>query len=143
MRGDDGNLYWYASGSNDPMAYPAIIDASTFRRTLGGLGGGQLFARNGDRTVLMGLGYSNTESVMQQGQFSDEAQRRLTGEDMRESARAEGLDSVQGNADDYTIAESSADQHLQHHGRVQQRIGSRSAVGGGHHSNHVRITTAR
>jgi len=103
VRGDDGNLYWYRDASNDPLAFPATIDASTFRLS-GGLPAGQLFARNGDRDVLNAMGVANTESVMQQGQFSDEAQRRLTAEDLSTiRLGAAGLDEIQGTLDDYTI----------------------------------------
>lgn len=102
-RGDDVNLYWYRRNLNRPLEFPATIDASTFART-GNLPAGHSFAANADRQVLAALGTANTESVMQQLTFNDEAQRRLTGEDLSTIRLGRsGVDMVQGTADDYSI----------------------------------------
>ncbi len=104
LRGDDVNRYWFRIGSNDPMAFPSIIDPTTFSVGLGSLPGGDSFAANGDRDVLAALGYANTESAMQQGQTNDEAQRRLTPEDVATlRIGMAGLDRTQGGTDDYTL----------------------------------------
>lgn len=104
VRDDDVNRFWFRIDSNDPMAFPSVIDPSTFSVDPSDLPGGQLFAANGDRAVLAALGYVNTESVMQQGQFNDEAQRRITPEDMSTlRIGMAGLDEIQGTADDYTL----------------------------------------
>jgi hypothetical protein len=103
VRGDDLNLYWYRRNVNRPLEFPAIIDSSTFTRS-GNLPAGHNFAANADRAVLDALGISQTESVMQQLTFNDEAQRRLTGEDLSTiRLGASGVDMIQGNADDYSI----------------------------------------
>jgi hypothetical protein len=109
-RGDDVNLYWYRRNVNTPLDFPSVIDSTTFAR-VGFLPVGHLFAANGDRDVLNALGFPSTESVMQQGQFSDEAQRRLTGEDMATIRLAQsGVDEIQGTADDYALQLSYAGQ---------------------------------
>lgn len=115
LRGDDVNRYWFRIGSNDPMAFPSIIDPNTFTLNLGSLPGGHSFAANGDRSVLAALGYANTESAMQQGQTNDEVQRRLTFEDLATlRIGMAGLDRTQGTADDYTL-------ELQYVGRTTSR----------------------
>jgi len=103
LRTDDAGLYWYDQLNNDPLSLPAIVDASTLSRD-GGLPAGQLFAANGDRNVLAALGVANTEAVMNELQFFDEVQRRLTAEDVRALRLARsGLDRTQGTADDYNV----------------------------------------
>ena len=106
VRGDDINLYWHQFGGNDPMVLPVTVDTTTMTQSTaaGPLPAGDNWVANGDRTVLNNLGYPDTESVMQQGAFVDEAQRRLTPEDVGtlELGMA-GADGVAGNADDYTI----------------------------------------
>ena len=104
VRGDDLNRYWFRKNSNDPMAFPSVIDPSTFSLDLADLPAGHTYAANGDRDVLNALGYPNAESVMQQGQFNDEAQRRITPEDLSTIRLGmAGLDETQGTADDYTL----------------------------------------
>ncbi len=103
VRGDDVNLYWYRRNVNRPLEFPAIIDSTTFTRT-GNLPAGHNFAANADRDVLAALGIGQTESVMQQLTFNDEAQRRLTGEDLSTIRLGQsGIDRIQGTADDYSI----------------------------------------
>jgi hypothetical protein len=104
VRGDDVNLYWYRRNVNRPLEFPAIIDSSTFARS-GNLPAGHNFAANADRDVLNALGIAQTESVMQQLTFNDEAQRRLTGEDLSTIRLGQsGVDRIQGTADDYGIS---------------------------------------
>ena len=103
VRGDDINLLWFHKASNDPLALPDIIDSSTFSNDVADLPAGHLFAANADRSVVAALGSSDTEAVMQQGEYADEAQRTLAGDDVATRRLAmSGLDLVQGNADDYT-----------------------------------------
>lgn len=146
VRGDDVNLYWYRRNVNRPLEFPDTIDASTFART-GNLPAGHNFAANADRQVLAALGTANTESVMQQLTFNDEAQRRLTGEDLSTIRLGRsGVDRVQGTADDYSIV-------LNYVGRTSNcdvdiafdpgagfafcQVGGQVIA-----ANHVRITTA-
>ncbi|MCB1628733.1 MAG: Ig-like domain repeat protein, partial [Xanthomonadales bacterium] len=145
-RGDDINLYWYRRNVNRPLEFPAIIDGSTFART-GNLPAGHNFAANADRQVLAALGTANTESVMQQLTFHDEAQRRLTGEDLSTIRLGRsGVDMVQGTADDYTIT-------LEYVGRTSSCDVDIAFVSGAGFAfcsvggaivatNHARITTA-
>ena len=56
------------------------------------------------RTVAGNMGFPNTEAVMQQGTFSDEAQRSLTHDGVATLRyAASGKNEVAGNNDDYTI----------------------------------------
>ncbi|MGI9232387.1 MAG: hypothetical protein ACR2RD_02045 [Woeseiaceae bacterium] len=103
VRGDDVNLQWYAPGVNNPFLLPAIVDSSTYSRT-GALPGGHLFAANADRQVGALLGVADTEAVMQQGTFNDEAQRVLANDDVATLMYAgAGYDETAGTADDYTV----------------------------------------
>jgi hypothetical protein len=105
LRGDDVNLNYFPVANNNPFAsLPATIDSTTFSRDTSNLPGGHNYAANGDRDVAALLGYADTESVMQQGAFYDEAQRTLTAEDVAGIRYAmSGLDETQGTADDYTL----------------------------------------
>lgn len=107
IRGDDVNLNYFKKADNNPFTLPAsgIIDSTTYSRDTADLPGSDTFAANGDRDVAALLGFPNTESVMQQGQFFDEAQRTLTAEDVAHMRYAmSGLDEIQGTADDYIIS---------------------------------------
>ena len=105
LRDDDVNRYWFFPGSNDPFALPTTIDQSTFSVDLANLPTGHTFAANGDRSVLAALGYPGAESVMQQGQTNDEAQRRPTNEDIATlRIGMAGFDETQGTSDDYTLS---------------------------------------
>ncbi len=107
VRGDDQNVYWWvAAGTNDPLELPDPIGGATLTQSTAAadLPGTQTWVANADRDVLAALGYSNTESAMQQGAFFDEAQRRFTNEDVRALRFGmTGLDRVEGTADDYTL----------------------------------------
>lgn len=102
VRGDDVNLHWYIRNQNNPGLLPAVVDTTTMIRALTALPAGHNFAANADRDVMAALGFPLTEAVMQQGAFSNEAQRHLQHDDVvtLRLARA-GLDRTAGNADDY------------------------------------------
>jgi hypothetical protein len=105
VRGDDVNLNYFKTADNNPFTLPATVDSTTYSRDTSNLPGGHNYAANGDRAVAALLGYADTESVMQQGAYYDEAQRTLTAEDVAGIRYAmSGLDELQGTADDYTLA---------------------------------------
>jgi hypothetical protein len=105
VRGDDINLHWYIRNQNNPGLLPATVDTTTMIRALTALPAGHLFAANADRNVMAALGFPNAEAVMQQGAFSNEAQRHFQHDDLvtLRLARA-GLDRTAGTADDYRYA---------------------------------------
>jgi len=103
-RGDDVNLHWFWTATNDPFTIAPTVDASTYSRNLADLPAGHAFAANGDRSVATLLGAPSTEAVMQQGAYSDEDQRALTHDDVATLRYATtGLDETAGTADDYTF----------------------------------------
>ena len=106
IRGDDVNLHWFQIANNDPfdIAPVGTIDNTTYSRNVANLPAGHNFAANASRDVSTLLGYGNSEAVMQQGSFNDEAQRTLVGDDVAtlELAMA-GLDETAGTSDDYAI----------------------------------------
>jgi hypothetical protein len=105
LRGDDVNLNYFKTADNNPFTLPATIDSTTYSRDTSNLPSGDNYAANGDRAVAALLGYADTESVMQQQAFYDEAQRTLAAEDVAGIRYAmSGLDELQGTADDYTLA---------------------------------------
>ena len=104
IRGDDDNLHWFRTDTNDPgqIPLPSPVDATTYDRDLSSLPTGHDFAANLDRTVAGTLGHPNTEAVMQQGTFVDEAQRTLTADGAATILlAASGADEASGTADDY------------------------------------------
>lgn len=104
IRGDDVNLHYYRTSSNNPFTIAGTIDSTTYSRALGGLPAGHLFAANADRTVGGLLGFPSTESVMQQGTSSDESQRQLNHDDVATIRYAmSGLDETVGGGDDYSL----------------------------------------
>ncbi len=111
VRGNDDNLHWFRTDTNDPgqLPLPVPVDASTYARDLSSLPVGDNFAANLDRAVAGTLGYPNTstlrtEAVMQQGSFNDEDQRRLTADGVATILLGQsGLDETAGTADDYVI----------------------------------------
>jgi hypothetical protein len=104
VRGDDGNLHWYRKSNNNPFTIASIVDSTSYARDLADLPSGHSFATNADRTVASLLGVPNTEAVMQQGAFFDEAKRTLTHDDVATLRyAASGLNEVAGTSDDYTI----------------------------------------
>ncbi len=105
MRGNDVNLHWYRRSNNNPFTLGSPVDSTTYARSLTDLQAlGHSFAANADRTVATLLGASGTEAVMQQGTFSDEAQRSLGHDDVATlQYAASGIDELAGTADDYSI----------------------------------------
>ena len=105
IRGDDDNLNWFKTADNNPFTLASVVDSTTYSRDLADLPTGDLFSTNGDRTVADQLfSLSNTEAVMQQGQFSNELQRTLTADDVAGIRYGEsGLDEIAGTADDYVL----------------------------------------
>jgi hypothetical protein len=104
IRGDDVNLHWFRKSDNNPFTIAPIVDSSTYARDLTFLPGGHIYAANGDRDVAILLGFPGTEAVMQQGTFTDEAQRTLTSDDVATLRYAmAGVDEEAGTSDDYTF----------------------------------------
>ena len=104
LRGDDVNLHWYRKSNNNPFTIGTTVDSGSYARDLSGLPAGHSFATNADRTVASNMGYPNTEAVMQQLTFFDEAQRTLTHDDVATLRYASsGKNEVAGTSDDYTI----------------------------------------
>jgi hypothetical protein len=113
VRGDDVNLHWFSRASNNPFLPMAVVDSTTFSRSLADLptqpahcsapgSGPHSFAANADRTVGALLGFPNTETVMQQGSVIDEDQRELAADDVSTMRYAmAGVDELAGTADDY------------------------------------------
>lgn len=104
VRNDDVNLHYFQTSNNDPFTLAPVVDGSTYSRDIADLPAGDLFPANADRSLGAALGYVDTEAVMQQGAFFDEAQRTLVADDVAGIRfAAAGLDEVAGTADDYTL----------------------------------------
>ena len=104
IRGDDVNLNWFRKSDNDPLAIAATVDSTTYGRDLSDLPDGHNYSANADRGVGTLLGYSNTEAVLQQGAYYDEAQRTLGHDDAAGIKYSlTGLDETAGTNDDYTL----------------------------------------
>lgn len=103
-RGDDVNLHWFRKSNNNPFSIAQVIDASTYSVDSNDLPQGQSSVANGDRDVSSLFGAPNTEAVMQQGQYFDEAQRTLTHDGVATIKLAEsGLDETANTSDDYAL----------------------------------------
>ncbi|MCK5829553.1 MAG: hypothetical protein KAH20_04565 [Methylococcales bacterium] len=103
-RGDDENLHWFRISNNNPFSIASVIDGSTYSNNILDLPAGHDFVANASRDVSILYSTPNTEAVMQQGTDSNESQRTLNHDDTATLQLAmSGLDSVAGNADDYTI----------------------------------------
>jgi hypothetical protein len=108
VRGDDENLLWFRKANNDPFSIDTVIDSTTYSRDLADLPAGHNFAANADRAVSTLLGHPQSEAVMQQGTFFDEAQRTLGHDDVATLLYASsGLDERESGGrfgrDNYTI----------------------------------------
>ncbi len=104
VRGDDVNLHWYNTATNNPFTIATPVDSTTYARDLASLPAGHSFAANGDRSLSTALGLPLTEAVMQQGTFAGEAQRTLTHDDVATlSYGMSGIDELAGTGDDYTL----------------------------------------
>ena len=150
IRGDDVNLHWYRKSNNNPFTIDTTVDSSTYARSLSNLPTGHSFSTNADRTVASNLGYPNTEAVMQQLTFFNEAQRTLTHDDVATLLyAASGKTDVAGNNDDYTInleyggiSNSNCDINVKFD---DSKTGFAVCIAGGAYlpgSDHVRITSA-
>jgi len=103
VRGDDVNLHWYRKSNNNPFTIDSVVDPSTYARYTSMLPGG-LYAENCDRTVAAARGFADTECTLQQGTYSDEAQRTLGHDDVAQLRLAmSGYDEIQDTSDDYTL----------------------------------------
>jgi len=104
VRGDDVNMNYFKTADNNPFTLAGTIDSTTYSRDLADLPGGDNYSANADRAVGVLLGYADSEGVMQQGTFADEAQRDLAADDVAGIRYAmSGLDETVGGGDDYTI----------------------------------------
>ncbi len=104
LRDDDQNLHWFNKGVNNPFVLSPPFDSSNYSVVLADLPNGDNFSANGDRDVGANLGFNNTEAVMQQTTFNDEAQRTLGVDDVATIRFGmSGLDETAGSADDYTF----------------------------------------
>ena len=104
LRDDDQNLHWFNKQLNNPFILSPPFDSSKYSVLIGDLPSGDDFAANADRDVGADLGFNNTEAVMQQTTFNDEAQRTLGVDDVATIRYAmSGVDETAGTADDYTF----------------------------------------
>ena len=104
QRGDDVNLNWFEVDVNNPFLTLNNPTAANYSRDLADLPNADDYVSNAGRAVGSLLGVSNTEAVMQQGQFFDEDQRRLQADDVTALRYAMlGLDGLPNTGDDYTI----------------------------------------
>ena len=104
VRGDDVNLHWFRTATNDPFTIDSVIDSTTYSQDLADLPVGDLFPANADRSVANLLGVGNSEAVMQQGTFSGESQRTLVHDDIATLRFAmSGLNEIEGDSDDYDL----------------------------------------
>ncbi len=149
IRGNDVNLHWFHKSTNNPFTIDSTVDGSSYSRSLADLPGTDIYATNGSRAVSASLGAPNTEAVMQQGTFIDEAQRSLAHDDVATlMLAASGINETAGNADDYTIQLQYGG--ITNAGNCDITLAMTStpslafcAVGGlGITGNHARITTA-
>jgi hypothetical protein len=147
VRGNDVNLHWFRTSDNNPFTIGATVDSTAYSRDIASLPGGHTFVANADRSVGGLLGVLNTEAVMQQGTFADEAQRTLGHDDVATFRLAmAGVDELQGTPDDYTVVLSyagltlSADIVLDFD---NAQTGFAVSISGGAFigTDHVRITT--
>ena len=103
-RGDDTNLNWFRTATNNPFAIAPVVDSTTYSRNLTALPAGDSFSAQSSRENAATKGLANTEAVMVQGTFNGEVQRSLGFDDVAGIKYAEsGLDERAGTADDYTV----------------------------------------
>lgn len=104
IRGDDVNLVWFRRSNNNPFGMAQTIDTSTYSVMLADLPIGDSYAAIAGRSVGAALGFPNTEAVMHQGTFSQEAQRNLGFDDVATiRIGMSGADETQDTADDYSF----------------------------------------
>jgi len=105
IRGDDVNLHWF-NPDNDPflIPIPTPVDTTLYSRDVADLPIGDDWVVNADRSVSTFLGYTASESAMQQGSFYQEIQRELVSDDVSSILMAEsGLDETSGTGDEYQL----------------------------------------
>jgi len=147
VRPDDVGLNYFRMSNNDPFSLAETVDATTYSRAAADLPGTDLFASGASREIAADLGLSDTEAVMHQGQYSDEAQRDLGHDDVATLRYAEsGLDEAAGTADDYSLtleyAGLTGDCDIVIESRSSGSF-ARCSVGGTFRSaTHLSITTA-
>ena len=149
-RGDNINLHWFNKGVNNPYIASPPYDASNYSVLVADLPVGHSYPANAELLVGGSLGFNDSEAVMQQGSRFDEDQRKLGVDDVSTIRLAmSGLDMIEGNADDYSIALSyggittGCDINILHHdmaGLAFCSVGG-SFISGGVGA-HLRITTA-
>ncbi|MCP4006594.1 MAG: hypothetical protein GY725_20640 [bacterium] len=104
VRDDDQSLVWFFKGVNNPFVLSSPVDSTTFSRTLSDLPGAHAFPTSATRDVGALLGYGDTEAVMKQLSYSEEAQRTLVADDVATLQYAmSGTDELAGTSDDYTF----------------------------------------
>lgn len=147
-RDDDNNLHWYNKNINNPFVLTPPFDSSNYSVSLSDLPIGHNFVANADREVGNDLGFSNSESVMQQGSYNDEDQRRLAIDDVATIRLAmSGLDETAGTADDYTYkleyggVASNCDINIKHD-NTYTGFAVCNVTGFNINSKHIRIDTA-
>ena len=150
-RRDDVNLHWFRESNNNPFTIANTVDKTTYSIDVSDLPAGHEFAANAGRTVGTLLGVANTEAVMQQGTYSDEAQRTLGHDDVATLLyAASGINEQAGTSDDYTInleyggiSASNCDVNISMTGTSALAFCSTNGVFmGSSNSGHARITTA-
>jgi len=155
IRGNDENLVWFRKSNNDPFTIDTVIDSTTYSRDLADLPTGHTFAANADRAVSIHLGYTKTEAVMQQGTYTDEAQRTLGHDDVATLRYAgSGINELENDGnnpnaqDNYTInlvyggiSSSNCDVSMS---MTSEASGLAACLTGGTFmaSGHTKITTA-
>ncbi len=104
QRGDDINLNWFHAATNDPFAWPTVIDASTYSVDLSDLPSNHQFVEIAGWEVWQQRGLSHTIAVMFQGITNSETRRELNHDDaaMIRLAMA-GTDRTQDTNSDYTF----------------------------------------
>jgi hypothetical protein len=155
IRGDDDNLVWFRRSNNNPFTLDTVIDSTTYSRNLADLPTGHTFSANADRAVSILLDYSpNTEAVMQQGTFFDEAQRSLGHDDIATLLyAASGINELENDGsnpfaqDNYTIvleyggiSDTNCDVSMSYTATTGLAFCSTGGTFIG--ADHVRITTA-
>jgi len=153
VRGDDVNLHWFRMSNNDPFTIDTVVDSTTYSRNIADLPAGHSYVANADRDVSDLLGYIETEAVMQQGTFYDEAQRTLGHDDVATLRYAQsGLNEREGSGslswDNYSVVLEYGGISSSSNCDISMKITNTSSLAfcstGGVYmsSTHTRITTA-
>lgn len=109
FRGDDVNLFWFRTDTNNPFdaTLPVTIDATTYSRDLAILPGLDSWAMNATPAISNdpALSYpDNTVAAMFDHQYLQSESRTLIGDDVATLRYGiGGLDEAEGTADDYSV----------------------------------------